>query len=866
MATTSPMSPYRMPLALRIFLLGALLVVLVAGAAVAISYSQGQRIADREVSRALVASVAVQREFEQHRVDQLQAMIQQVAADAAFVGYVADAQTRALGLDEGSTSGSLSVRDLLVERQAALGFDLGMVLDGGAVVLARTDQTEYFAEDLRDDIMIGAAFDDLSPYSGYWRQDDVLYQAAIMPLQQDRDLAGFLLLAHRVNDAYCQRIAAVSGAQVAYLFGEGEQARVVASSLSRGDRQALIPALAKAVPRTVAGVPRLQLDLTETGWLAQSASTADASTPELGTVVSLASTAQAGAGYRTLLNLLLLAGLASLVLGLLLSFLLAKSALRPLRRLAEATESAAAGDYNAQVAMGGNDELGRLSRAVDGLLSSLRERSDIEGYLGDLARALPDPAEEGTPATSTTDNRPAQRHHAVLLAMRLPTTGDIDASDWPARIERKRELMATIQAGGRHAGAAAFDDHMLVAFTGSHAAHDALRALANLRSRVAVDTAADMPATALHTGEIGLAGLPTGTCLGGAAVALTARLLAETPDAGIALTPAGAETCRRVLGAQAARVGRSHHGKPLLCLRPEHLAALETGTAIRPLPATGPANTGPAPGTLLGQRYQVMSLLGSGGMGAVYKVRDRDLEEIVALKMLRPGVMLDAAQLERLKDELRLARKITHPNVLRTFDYVEIDGQPCISMEYVRGMTLRYLLESSGRVPLSAGLRIVRQLAAGLAAAHAVGVLHRDIKPENVILETNGNAKLMDFGIARPIQRNTQGQTEVGHFVGTPAYCAPEQLTGESVDARSDLYALGVVMCEMFGGHLPHAGTTTIELYLAKAQQPPQAPSTFWPEIPPPLEQAILRCLAPDPDERFASADNLLAALVRLRA
>lgn len=866
MATTSPTS-YRMPLALRIFLLAAVLVILVAGAAVAISYSQGQRIADREVSRALASSVAVQREFEQHRLDQLQAMIQQVAADAAFVGYVTDAQTRALGLDEGSTSGSLSVRDLLVERQAALGFDLGMVLDGGAVVLARTDQTEYFAEDLRDDTMIGAAYDDLSPYSGYWRQDDVLYQAAIMPLQQDRDLAGFLLLAHRVDDAYCQRIAAVSGAQIAYLFGEGERARVVASSLSRGDRQALSAALAQATSRAVAGVPRLQLDLTEPGWLAQSASTADASTPELGTVLTLASTAQAGAGYRTLLNLLLLAGLASLVLGLLLSFLLAKSALRPLRHLAEASESAAAGDYNAQVAMSGNDELGRLSRAVDGLLSSLRERSDIEGYLGDLARALPDPTEEGPPTTtSVTDNRPPQRHHGVLLALRLPATGDIDASDWPARIECKRELIAAIQAGGRHAAAVAHDDHALLAFTGSHATHDALRALANLRAHTAVRRTGDMPATALHAGEIGLAGLPTGTSLSGSATALTARVLAETPQGGIALTPAGAETCRRVLGAQATVVGRGNHGKPLLCLRPERLSALETGTASRPLPAADPAGKGPAPGTLLGQRYQVMSLLGSGGMGAVYKVRDRDLEEIVALKMLRPGVMLDAAQLERLKDELRLARKITHPNVLRTYDYVEIDGQPCISMEYVRGMTLRYLLESSGRVPLSAGLRIVRQLAAGLAAAHAVGVLHRDIKPENVILETNGNAKLMDFGIARPIQRTAPGQTEIGHFVGTPAYCAPEQLTGEAVDARSDLYALGVVMCEMFGGHLPHAGTTTIELYLAKAQQPPQAPSTFWPDIPPMLEQTILRCLAPQPDERFVSADSLLAALVRLRA
>ncbi|MCB1629073.1 MAG: serine/threonine protein kinase, partial [Xanthomonadales bacterium] len=189
-----------------------------------------------------------------------------------------------------------------------------------------------------------------------------------------------------------------------------------------------------------------------------------------------------------------------------------------------------------------------------------------------------------------------------------------------------------------------------------------------------------------------------------------------------------------------------------------------------------------------------------------------------------------------------------------------------ISMEYVRGMTLRYLLEQTAQVPYSAGLRIARQLCAGLEAAHAVGVLHRDIKPENLILEQSGNAKLMDFGIARPIQRNAPGHTQPGMFVGTPAYSAPEQLQGEELDARSDIYSVGIMLCEMFCGRLPFAAGSTMEIYMAHLQMDPVKPSELWPDIPKPLEQVILKCLAKRPDDRFDSAAELMAALAELRA
>jgi serine/threonine-protein kinase len=253
-------------------------------------------------------------------------------------------------------------------------------------------------------------------------------------------------------------------------------------------------------------------------------------------------------------------------------------------------------------------------------------------------------------------------------------------------------------------------------------------------------------------------------------------------------------------------------------------------------------------------------------MGVVYKAHDLELDDVVALKMLRPGVLLDVEQLDRLKSEIRLARRITHPNVLRTFDFGEVDGRPYISMEYVRGLTLRYLLGETERVPYSAALRIARQLSVGLAAAHEVGVLHRDIKPENLILEANGNAKLMDFGIARPARRAEPGHTQPGTFIGTPNYCAPEQLTGDDVDERGDIYACGVVMSEMFCGGLPFTGANTMEIYEAQLRDEPILPSKLWPDIPRELEAVILRCLRRDREERYASARELNAALMELRA
>jgi serine/threonine-protein kinase len=264
----------------------------------------------------------------------------------------------------------------------------------------------------------------------------------------------------------------------------------------------------------------------------------------------------------------------------------------------------------------------------------------------------------------------------------------------------------------------------------------------------------------------------------------------------------------------------------------------------------------------LGERYELLSELGRGAMGVVFKAHDQKLDEIVAIKMIKPG-SVDEESLERLKSELKLARRITHPNVLRTYDFGDAGGASYLSMEFVGGMTLRELLDRRGKLPYGAALRIARQLCAGLEAVHEVGVLHRDIKPGNVMLEHRGNAKLMDFGISAPAR--SQESTASSDLSGTPHYMAPEQIQGGQPDQRTDIYSLGIVFEELFTGGLPFSGESGMEIAVARVHRAPTPPSHFWSDIPEELERIILRCMAFNPDERYPDAASLGADLSQLR-
>jgi CheY-like chemotaxis protein len=268
-------------------------------------------------------------------------------------------------------------------------------------------------------------------------------------------------------------------------------------------------------------------------------------------------------------------------------------------------------------------------------------------------------------------------------------------------------------------------------------------------------------------------------------------------------------------------------------------------------------------GERLGQRYEILAVLGRGGMGTVYRARDLELEEEVAIKTLRPEFVTDATLLARFKDEIRLARRLSDQSIVRTHDFGEWSGVYFLTMEYVEGITVRELIDTRGRLGVSSTLAIASQLAHSLAVAHEHGVIHRDIKPQNLLLDAAGVLKVMDFGVARLAERTTS-VTEAGLVLGTPAYMPPEQLMAEQVDARSDLYAAGVVLYECLTGQPPFQGATVMSLVAKLLTQEAEPPESLNSEVPPALSALVLRLLAKKPEDRVQTAAELVELLAPL--
>ncbi|MEM7582236.1 MAG: protein kinase [Acidobacteriota bacterium] len=853
---------FELSLGTWIFLIIALLVVLITAAVFVASWILGERFAQGSAKKALESSQSVQIVLQQERYRRLQLISRIFSTDRLLTTYLTEAA---------EARDPVSILDALENYQNLLTFDLAVVLDQDGIVLGRTDDRQAFGDDLSADPIIAVALEEKQAF-GVWQQGDDLYHAAALPLVRNFDQVGFIVVALSINEALARQIQRIGSADTVFLVNSATGPTVAASTLDPAASAELVSSLRlkgeilNRVTQRGETADQVSLPLQERERIAFLAPLRDASDRSMGAAVTLTSFDERLADYRLLQLLLLgLAGVA-LILGWLFSRLLSNRMLRPLSTLAQAAEQASRGDYSAALPAGGPGHVGQLGTALGELFDDLSGQQSLDFYVSRVQRFLPEPSKGGGMAK-------AKAHPAVLLAIELrrfanPKIG-YDPEENLGRLSRDLRRISATASARQGRLEAVFGHRALIVFDGDGAVSRALSVatelLHQLSERENVFDEAEPPVVALAGGPVITGSVVWGDqpspAVAGLPIQLLESLLREAAPGDIYLS----KNIHAVLAEPLQRIGveaKAQRGllspQPLYVLSGE-AAARATGFVPSPEASGGLTDERRSvsdiqPGILLGGRYDVMAQLGAGRMGSIFKAQDRELGDIVVLKMLKPEVVADSARFEQLMRIVGQARNLRHPNVLDVIDFGEIESMPYISTQFVRAVTLRYLLDQTGRLDIAAALYLTRQIGWGLAAAHREELLHLGLKPENVLIEPQGRAKIMDFGIS----------TAATETISGVPYLAPEQLEGRAVDVRTDVYALGALLYHLLSGQPPYAGSTIEEIRQQHMMQDPAPLGTILDDPQPELEQIVARSLSKAVEQRYSAVDELLADLGKL--